>query len=380
MLEELKLGARDLVIGMELIPRRGEILLLTSDGKAKRLPPDQFPRQGRYGQGVIAWKLPRTSQLVGIAAGKPNTRVTLLLDKLSPKAIRLDEAPLQTRVASGKSVIDLKAGYQVLGVSVPWAVPRAVVGEKPTLEKEIEVPEEVEEPALTAVEQLSFGIVESPVKPSPKTVRSKRAKGSETEKPKTVPVVRKTKAVPGGQAAITAKSSPPLKKVPPSKTTPVKTTKMKTASDGKPQPKHGQPKSKAAPQVSKEKAPANKKSPVKPGSKSQKEQTKKPSAKATKPASGGKSSPAKALKSPLSGHPPTGKSTKTKEKQPAKSTTKPVTGAKAKAPPKRKPRQTKMTIKSADALTQIILPPHWKPPAKRSTSTRHNTKPRKAKP
>ena len=81
----IKLGARDLVIGMELIPRRGDILLVTSDGKAKRVPPDQFPRQGRYGQGVIAWKLPRTSQLVGVAAGKPNTRLTLLLDKLSPK-------------------------------------------------------------------------------------------------------------------------------------------------------------------------------------------------------------------------------------------------------------------------------------------------------
>ena len=90
--------------------------------------------------------------------------------------MRLDEAPLQTRVASGKSVIDLKAGYQVLGVSVPWAVPRAVVGEKPTLEKEIEVPEEVEEPALTAVEQLSFGIVKSPVKPSPKTVKIQKSK------------------------------------------------------------------------------------------------------------------------------------------------------------------------------------------------------------
>ncbi len=221
----IKLSARDLVIGMELVPRRGEILFLTSDGKAKRLPPDQFPRQGRYGQGVIAWKLPRTSQLVGIAAGKPNTRVTLLLDKLSPKAIRLDDAPLQTRVASGKQVIDLKAGYQVLGVSVPWAVPRAVVGEKPTLEKEIEVPDEVEEPTLATVEQLSFGIVESPVKPSPKTVRSRSVKGSGTEKPKTRPAVRKTKAVLAGKAAITTKSSVPPKKTPPSKTTPVKPPK-----------------------------------------------------------------------------------------------------------------------------------------------------------
>lgn len=155
----IKLGARDLVIGMELIPRRGEILLLTSDGKAKRLPPDQFPRQGRYGQGVIAWKLPRTAQLVGVASGKASTRLTVLLDKLSPKAMRMDDAPLQTRAASGKSVIDLKAGYQVLGISIPWVMPRPVAGEKSLPDLQPDVPELEEKPVGPAVEQLSFGMV-----------------------------------------------------------------------------------------------------------------------------------------------------------------------------------------------------------------------------
>jgi DNA gyrase subunit A len=37
----IKLGARDIVIGMELIPHRGEILLLASDGKAKRVSVNQ---------------------------------------------------------------------------------------------------------------------------------------------------------------------------------------------------------------------------------------------------------------------------------------------------------------------------------------------------
>ncbi len=376
----IKLGARDLVIGMELIPRRGEILLLTSDGKAKRIPPDQFPRQGRYGQGVIAWKLPRTSQLVGIAAGKPNTRVTLLLDKLSPKAMRLDEAPLQTRAAAGKSVIDFKATYQVLGVSVPWAVPRAVVGEKPTLEKEIEVPEEVEEPGLNTVEQLSLGIVESAPKVSPKTVRPKKAKASKPEITKTKPVVRKSKAISTGQVAITAKSSAPPKTVPPTKTTPIKASKGKPASDGKPSPKRSQPKSKITPQVGMIKPRANKKSPTKPGVKAQTDLKKKPSAKTTKPATSSKSSPAKAVKSQGSSRRTSSKPTKAKQKPAAKPSGKPGAGAKAKTPSKRKPRQTKMTIKSAETLTQVILPPHWKPPTKKSPTTRRSPKPGRAKP
>ena len=161
----IKLGANDLVIGMLLIPRRGEILLICSDGKAKRVATSQFPRQGRHGQGVIAWKLPRSSQLVGIAAGKRNTRLTLMLDKLAPKAMRLDDAPLQTRVASGKSIIDLKAGYRVVGLSLPWSVPRPIEGEKASPEKDLELPEEPDESSVPEVEQLSFGMIQ----PNPKT-------------------------------------------------------------------------------------------------------------------------------------------------------------------------------------------------------------------
>jgi len=213
----IKLGARDLVIGMELLPRRRDILLLSSDGKAKRVAADQFPRQGRHGQGVMAWKLPRTSQLVGIAAGKPSTRVTLLLDKLSPKAIRFDEAPLQTRAASGKSVIDLKAGYQVLGLSISWAVPRAVVGEKDITEKELEVPEEPDELQVPEMEQLTFGMVEPAIKDSSKGEKSKTPKPRRVTGQKAKSSPPKAKRTKVAQAtlitkAITTKHEPPATK------------------------------------------------------------------------------------------------------------------------------------------------------------------------
>jgi len=172
----IKLGARDVVIGMELIPHRGDILFLTSDGKAKRLLVDQFPRQGRYGQGVIAWKLSRTAHLVGIAVGKATTRVTIRLENLSPKAIRMDEAPLQTRSASGKTIIDLKPGYHMLGLSVSWVVPRAVEGEKTTREKEPEVPEEPDESQVPEMEQLTFGMVEPAIKETSKIEKSIKSK------------------------------------------------------------------------------------------------------------------------------------------------------------------------------------------------------------
>jgi DNA gyrase subunit A len=145
----IKLQGRDEVIGMEILPDPGEILFLASDGKAKRVEASQFPTQGRYGMGVQAWKLPRTEQLVGIAPvapGKPRKgarqinpggasalqsvdRITLHLDKLAPKALRVDEAPMQARSALGKLVVELKAGDRLAAVTAPWSIPRLISGE-----------------------------------------------------------------------------------------------------------------------------------------------------------------------------------------------------------------------------------------------------------
>ncbi len=54
----MKLAVQDEVVGMELLPGAGEVFMIASDGSAKRVAADQFPRQGRYGQGIVAWKLP----------------------------------------------------------------------------------------------------------------------------------------------------------------------------------------------------------------------------------------------------------------------------------------------------------------------------------
>ena len=378
----IKLGGRDLVIGMELIPRRGDILLVTSDGKAKRVATDQFPRQGRYGQGVIAWKLPRTSQLVGIAAGKASARVTLLLDKLAPKAMRLDEAPLQTRAASGKPVIDLKPGYQVLGLSILWAVPRAVAGEKDVPEKEIEVPEEPEEQQPPEVEQLSFGMIEPTGPVISKSERPQSRKSRPTTKPKIKPVPRKVKSARAEQDSLISKSTETTKKASPSKSgrsetprpTPVK--KEKTAA------KRGRPKKNAKGKIKKltsrvvsikemilDSRPGGPKVGRKTGSiKDKKTGTKvarppKVKADAGKdkkaPAKEGRSSPVKVTDSKL--------------KKGSPSANNPTVKTRVKKTTPRKPRRTRMTVKSADARVKVIIPPGWKPLSK-GTSTKRSVK------
>jgi DNA gyrase/topoisomerase IV subunit A len=113
----LKLREQDEVVGMELLPQEGDAFLIASDGTAKRVKVAQFPVQGRYGQGVAAWKLPDKIRVVGMAIGKGTVKVTVFLEKLAPKSVRLDEAPLKGRPARGKRVIELKVGDSVVRLS-----------------------------------------------------------------------------------------------------------------------------------------------------------------------------------------------------------------------------------------------------------------------
>ena len=127
----IKLGVGDEVIGMEVLPQAGDVFLIGSDGKGKRVEVKDFPTQGRYGKGVIAWELPRGVKLAGMAIGKPNSIITLHLLKAAAKQARLDEAPLRKRSATrGNPVVDVKAGDAVLGSTEPWTVERFVAVKK----------------------------------------------------------------------------------------------------------------------------------------------------------------------------------------------------------------------------------------------------------
>jgi DNA gyrase/topoisomerase IV subunit A len=131
----IKLKVGDEVIGFEVIPDRGGVYLQRSDGHAKRVALKQFPTQGRYGQGVIAWKSPPGTHLVGMAIGKGTTRVIIHLLKLSAKALRMDDAPIRTRPSHGKSVLGMRAGDQAVSISVPWDPPRPTQKNQPKKRK-----------------------------------------------------------------------------------------------------------------------------------------------------------------------------------------------------------------------------------------------------
>jgi hypothetical protein len=76
---------------------------------------------------VIAWELARGISLAGLALGKPNAVVTLHLLKAAPKMARLDDAPLRKRTTQrGDTVVEVKPGDVLLGLTEGWAVERYV--------------------------------------------------------------------------------------------------------------------------------------------------------------------------------------------------------------------------------------------------------------
>ncbi|MCC6261343.1 MAG: DNA gyrase subunit A [Anaerolineales bacterium] len=123
----IKLDDKDEAIGMEVLPADGDLFFLTTDGKAKRVDVKEFPIQGRYGKGVVAWDLPNKVLLVGLVSGKANHVATIHLSKGAPKSTRLDEAALRKRAASkGDLVVEVKDGAEITGINVGWELDRFI--------------------------------------------------------------------------------------------------------------------------------------------------------------------------------------------------------------------------------------------------------------
>lgn len=175
----IKLGVGDAVTGVELLPSEGEVFLLASDGKAKRVSVKEFPVQGRYGKGVIAWELPLGVTLAGMTVGKPGTTVTIHLLRAAAKLVRLDEAGLKKRAATrGDAVAEVKPGDAVIHLTVAWETGRYIPMREKSPEKKRETPKKSAVGGSTAKSPSGAakpGVKVSAAKPSDKVTRAKAA-------------------------------------------------------------------------------------------------------------------------------------------------------------------------------------------------------------
>jgi DNA gyrase subunit A len=142
----IKLDTRDEVISVEKITKEAELLLLSSTGQAWRMVAEDFPMQGRYGQGVIACRLSPGVKLVGEMSGKKTQTGTIHFERAASQNIRMDEIPLGKRAGASKAGIPVKGGDAIIQLTVPqdglafWVAKPAAASKTKTTAKKAKAP------------------------------------------------------------------------------------------------------------------------------------------------------------------------------------------------------------------------------------------------
>jgi DNA gyrase subunit A len=91
-------GSSDRVVSANIAMDGQHVWSITDDGVAKISAIEDYPTQGRAGQGVIDMRLPKDSHEVAAAAvGKLEDHIVILTDKHRPKQVRIGAATLLKR-------------------------------------------------------------------------------------------------------------------------------------------------------------------------------------------------------------------------------------------------------------------------------------------
>jgi DNA gyrase subunit A len=116
-------GTKDTVIGAASTAEGAELLIVTADGQAKRTTLKQYPRQGRYGKGVITWKSDDQVELSGAALGEEKDRAVIRFSRGAPRSLRFGDAPRRARASVGKQLFEIGANNRVKSISPTSARP-----------------------------------------------------------------------------------------------------------------------------------------------------------------------------------------------------------------------------------------------------------------
>jgi DNA gyrase subunit A len=110
----IKLAEKDLIIGMEVFSEKGEVLLIAEDGNAWRLSMNDFPLQGRYGQGVIACRLSKQNTLSVCLDGSSSSTGIIQFRNAAAKIVKISDIPQGKRPYSGKPIVEVKKDDEVI--------------------------------------------------------------------------------------------------------------------------------------------------------------------------------------------------------------------------------------------------------------------------
>lgn len=183
----IKLGNGEEVVGLGLARPKGELVLITEQGYAKRTPLEAFPRQGRYGAGVVAMKVTkRTGAVVGGAVATADDELVLVTAKGKVSSATPAQVAALGRSAQGKPFMKLAAHDRVAGLTV-LDYRSALKAAAPTLSAEMKPAQKTRPSRKSSEEKESAGVqlaFDVPANGSAaKSPRRRKAGSEETPKP-----------------------------------------------------------------------------------------------------------------------------------------------------------------------------------------------------
>lgn len=112
----IKLSKRDKVVGAALATPDKFLLVVTEKGVGKQTPLEEYPVQGRYGQGTLTLLLPGESGLVVTAAIVSETDRVMLISQRNDKVIYARSLPTHPRYHAGESMLYTRGRDQFIRV------------------------------------------------------------------------------------------------------------------------------------------------------------------------------------------------------------------------------------------------------------------------
>jgi len=136
----------DGVIAMSIVNPDGYLWSITDNGLAKATPMNEYPTQGRHGQGVRNMNLPKdASEVVAAVIGDENTQILITTGIGSTKKLKLKESYLGNRGVKPRSVMTVGERNRITGALCT-----------------VSRPDVVEDEVETAVVPQQLSLIESP--------------------------------------------------------------------------------------------------------------------------------------------------------------------------------------------------------------------------
>jgi DNA gyrase subunit A len=114
----MRFGEGDRLLGMHVVREEDDVLVATSGGFAKRTPADQYPLQGRGGQGVLTARIVETrGELVGALMVRPEDEVFAITSAGGVIRTSAEEIKQSGRQTMGVRLVNLAAGQSLVAIA-----------------------------------------------------------------------------------------------------------------------------------------------------------------------------------------------------------------------------------------------------------------------